>query len=143
MTAAAGSKFLTWGTLDGRLLEIVRVASFERGLRATGTIVRAGRYGASYNLIVGAAGEVRRLVVRTESADGPRSLSLTRNPDGNWVSESNAGSSPMPALAKAEDVSSARLGVLRVSADHADRSVQGGHQRVGHHRGRAPAVPDR
>ncbi len=104
MTAAAGSKFLTWGTLDGRLLEIVRVASFERGLRATGTIVRAGRYGASYNLIVGADGVVRRLVVRTESAEGPRSLSLTRNPDGNWVSESNSGSSPMPSLAKAEDV---------------------------------------
>jgi hypothetical protein len=101
---AAGSKFLTWGTLDGRLLEIVRVSSFESGLRAIGTIVRAARYGASYNLIVGTDGVVRRLSVRTESADGPRSLSLTRNPDGNWVSESNSGSSPMPSLAKAEDV---------------------------------------
>jgi hypothetical protein len=44
------------------------------------------------------------MTVRTESVDGPRTLSLTRNPDGNWVSENATGSSPMPTLTEAHDI---------------------------------------
>ena len=95
---------LTWGSADGRWLETVRIRPFEGGLRATGHIVRAGGYGASYSVIVGADGVVRRASVQTDAVNGERSLALTRNPSGNWVSESSTSSTPRLELAEAKDV---------------------------------------
>ncbi len=118
---------LTWGSADGRLLETVRVSSTGQGLRATGHLVRAGIYGAAYSMLVDPDGVVRRMSVQTDSLDGGRSLTLTRNPDGNWVSESPTGSAPMPALADAQDV------YLRGSAFAVSLPIRrtGAHRQVG------------
>jgi len=104
VTNASEPILLTWGSSDGRWLETVRIRPFEGGLRATGHIVRAGRYGASYSVIVGGDGVVRRASVETDAVNGERSLALTRNPTGNWLSESSTSSTPLRELAEAKDV---------------------------------------
>ncbi len=98
---------LTYTSPDGHHLETVRVVLTERGVRAAGFIVSAGKltYGASYSVIADADGYTRRATVRCVTADGERSLTLTRSPDGPWLAEGAGGTAtPVPELAPALDV---------------------------------------
>jgi hypothetical protein len=86
-------------------LETVRVVMTERGMRASGYLVRVGKlsFGASYSVLCDAAGRTRRLTVHSDSATTERGLSLTRTPGGPWLD--GAGKSPpMPDLDLAFDV---------------------------------------
>jgi hypothetical protein len=98
-------RFFTWSSDDGRRLETVRVVMTERGLRASGYLVRVGRpsFGASYSILCDAAGRSRRVTLHSDSASTERGLSLTRTPGGPWLD--GAGKSPpMPDLDLALDV---------------------------------------
>lgn len=99
------ARFLTWSSDDGRRLETVRVVMTERGLRASGYLVRVGKkgFGASYSVLCDAAGRTRRVTLHSDSAVTERGLSLTRTPGGPWLD--GAGKSPpMPDLDLAFDV---------------------------------------
>lgn len=106
VTADQGpARFFAWSSEDGRRLETVRVVMTERGLRASGYLVRVGRhsYGASYSVLCDAAGRTRRVTLHSDSAVTERGLSLTRTPGGPWLD--GAGKSPpMPDLDLALDV---------------------------------------
>lgn len=105
MTAASSNALiLTWTSPDRRLLETVRLVRSDRGLRATGYIVSAGNFGATYSILVDTEGNARRFTVRTDSSHGERSLSLTRSDGGPWLAGEATGSSPMPALSEANDI---------------------------------------
>jgi hypothetical protein len=99
------ARFFAWSSDDGRRLETVRVVITERGLRASGYLVRVGRnsFGASYSVLCDAAGRTRRVTLHSDSAITERGLSLTRTPGGPWLD--GAGKSPpMPDLDLALDV---------------------------------------
>lgn len=99
------ARLLTWSSDDGRRLETVRVVVTDRGMRASGYLVVAGKhsFGASYSVLCDAEGRTRRLTVRSDSAITERGLSLTRAPGGPWLD--GAGKSPpMPELDLAHDV---------------------------------------
>ena len=99
------ARFFTWSSDDGRRLETVRVVMTERGLRASGYLVRVGKksFGASYSVLCDAAGRTRRVTLHSDSAVTERGLSLTRTPGGPWLD--GAGKSPpMPDLDLAFDV---------------------------------------
>ncbi len=99
------ARFFSWSSDDGRRLETVRVVMTERGLRASGYLVRVGKqsFGASYSVLCDAAGRTRRVTLRSDSAATERGLSLTRTPGGPWLD--GAGKSPpMPDLDMAFDV---------------------------------------
>jgi uncharacterized protein len=103
--AAPSAQQLTWSSDDGRRLETVRVVITERGLRANGYIVVAGRssFGASYSVLCDAIGRTRRLTVRSDSITSERGLSMTRTPGGPWLD--GAGKAPpQPELNLAVDV---------------------------------------
>lgn len=77
----------------------------ERGMRASGYLVRVGKlsFGASYSVLCDAAGRSRRVTLHSDSASNERGLSLTRTPGGPWLD--GAGKSPpMPDLDLALDV---------------------------------------
>lgn len=97
---------ISYASPDGRQVETVRVATAGLALRATGYIVSAGEhaYGASYSVVADAEGRSRRMTVRSDDADGERSLSLTRSPGGPWIAETATGSVPQPALDDAVDI---------------------------------------
>lgn len=97
---------LAWSSDNHHRLETVRAVLSERGIRANGYIIAGGSasYGASYSVLVDAAGRTRRLSVQSDTAEGERHLSLTRTPGGPWVLESTAGSSPITGLDAAFDV---------------------------------------
>jgi hypothetical protein len=99
------ARFFAWSSDDGRRLETVRVVMTERGLRASGYLVRVGKqsYGASYSVLCDAAGRTRRVTLHSDSAVTERGLSLTRTPGGPWLD--GAGKSPtLPDLDLAFDV---------------------------------------
>jgi len=99
------ARLLTWSSDDGRRLETVRIVVTDRGLRASGYLVVAGKhsFGASYSVLCDADGRTRRLTVQSDSAVTERGLSLTRTPGGPWLD--GAGKSPpMPDLDLALDV---------------------------------------
>ncbi len=100
MTEPTTSKMISYASPDGRQVETVRVAMSGQALRATGYIVSTGErpYGASYSVMVDAQGRSRRMTVRSDDADGERSLSLSRSPGGPWVTETATGSHPRPEL---------------------------------------------
>lgn len=106
VSAEHGSaRLLTWSSDDGRRLETVRIVVTDRGLRASGYLVVAGKrsYGASYSVLCDAEGRTRRLTVQSDSAVTERGLSLTRTPGGPWLD--GAGKSPpIPELDLAVDV---------------------------------------
>ncbi len=106
MTADKGpARFFSWSSDDGRRLETVRVVMTERGMRASGYLVRVGKpsFGASYSVLCDSAGRTRRLTVHSDSATTERGLSMTRTPGGPWLD--GAGKSPpMPDLDLAFDV---------------------------------------
>lgn len=106
MTEPTTAKMISYASPDGRQVETVRVALSGLALRATGYIVSAGEhpYGASYSVVVDAAGRSRRMTVRSDDIDGERSLSLTRSPGGPWIAESATGSAPRPDLDDAVDI---------------------------------------
>ena len=97
---------ISYSSPDGRQVETVRVALAGLAVRATGYIVSAGEhpYGASYSVVVDAEGRSRRMTVRSDDADGERSLSLTRSPGGPWIAESATGAAPQPELDEAVDI---------------------------------------
>lgn len=97
---------ISYSSPDGLQVETVRVAVTGLGLRATGYLcaARTPAYGASYSITVDAQGRSRRITVRCDDADGERSLSLTRSPDGPWISETVAGTVQHPDLVDALDV---------------------------------------
>jgi hypothetical protein len=97
---------ISYASPDGRQVETVRVSLSGLALRATGYIVSAGQhpYGASYSVVVDNEGRSRRMTVRSDDADGERSLSLTRSPGGPWVAETATGSVPQPDLDEAVDI---------------------------------------
>jgi hypothetical protein len=97
---------ISYSSPDGRQVESVRVAISGLALRATGYIVSAGQhpYGASYSVVVDNEGRSRRMTVRSDDADGERSLALTRSPGGPWVAETATGSVPQPDLDEATDI---------------------------------------
>lgn len=90
----------------GSRMETTRLVRSERGLRANGYLVTVGdnAAGSWYSLMCDPAGQLRRLTVRTDSAIGERSLSLTRAPDGPWVLDRADGEQSEPALAGVDDV---------------------------------------
>lgn len=106
MNPQPGATILSWGSRDDRRLETVRAVITERGLRANGYIIDAGKapYGGSYSLLVDAKGRTRRLSAQSDSIEGERHLSLTRTPGGPWVVESTSGSNPLYALNEAADI---------------------------------------
>jgi hypothetical protein len=91
---------------DDLLVETARLTRSDRGLRASGYLLRSSddperAYGSWYELLSDPAGELRRLTVRCDSVFGERSVSLTRAPEGPWVAD---GSRSHPALAGSTDV---------------------------------------
>jgi uncharacterized protein len=103
--AAPSAQLLTWSSDDGRRLETVRVVITERGLRANGYIVVAGRtsFGVSYSVLCDAVGRTRRLTVRSDSSMSERGLSMTRTPGGPWL-DGVGKSSPQTDLDLAVDI---------------------------------------
>jgi hypothetical protein len=97
---------LTWTSDDQRRLETVRVVLTERGLRASGHIVSAAGdpFGVAYTLLVDPEGRSRRLTVTTDSGTGERSLTLSRVPGGQWVSDNGSGSRTLTQVEAALDV---------------------------------------
>lgn len=97
---------ISYSSPDGRKVETVRVALSGLALRATGYIVSAAApaYGASYAITVDNEGRTRRITVRCDSADGERSLSLTRSQGAPWIAENVTGSTQQLALDDAVDV---------------------------------------
>lgn len=94
---------------DDLLLETARVTRSDRGLRASGYLVRNSddaerAYGSWYELLCDPRGELRRLTIRSDSVFGERSLSLTRAPEGPWVLDRADGTVSDAALADASDV---------------------------------------
>ncbi|HEY5881261.1 MAG TPA: putative glycolipid-binding domain-containing protein [Nakamurella sp.] len=106
MSADRGpARFFSWSSEDGRRLETVRVVMTERGLRASGYLVRVGKqsFGASYSVLCDSAGRTRRITLHSDSAVTERGLSLTRTPGGPWL-DGAGKSSPKADLDLAFDV---------------------------------------
>ncbi len=87
---------LTWQGRGGVRLEAARVLLGQRGMRARGSLVVAGSahlpaYTASYALVVGEDGVVRRLSVSSASAERERQVSLSRTEDGYWMLDTGEG----------------------------------------------------
>ncbi|WHT19708.1 putative glycolipid-binding domain-containing protein [Crossiella sp. CA-258035] len=90
-------KMVTWRGHDLPSLESARLVLAE-GLRFRGTgrlIVAAntetGAFSASYEVGVNEAGEVKRLLVRSTTAEHERQISFSRSHDGFWLYDRGQG----------------------------------------------------
>jgi hypothetical protein len=88
---------VTWRSDDGRGVEGSRILTGPTGLRALGRMVHAGSdagdpvFTASYRLVAGGDGALRRLAVTTATAARERHLTLNRTEDGFWLLDTGSG----------------------------------------------------
>ena len=97
---------LSWQSDDGPGLEAARVLLGEGGFRAVGRMIRhagpgadgpGGVFTASYRLVVGEDGALRRLVVDAAAAERERHLTISRSGDGDWLVDHGSGSTRLDA----------------------------------------------
>jgi hypothetical protein len=86
---------LTWQGYDTPRLEQVRLLLSDRRLRASGRLVAAAgeteQFSASFELSVGEAGAVTRLLLRTATVEEERQISISRTEDGAWLVDLGQG----------------------------------------------------
>jgi uncharacterized protein len=89
---------LTWQGVAGPRLESVRLLVSENRLRASGRLIVADRdgnggesYSASFEVSSDETGTVRRLLLRTTTAEEQRQVSISRTEDGVWLIDHGQG----------------------------------------------------
>jgi hypothetical protein len=89
---------VTWRSDDGRGVEGTRLLIGDGGVRALGRMVHGGGadappFTASYRLVAGTDGTLRRLAVTSATAGRERHLTLNRTDDGFWLLDTGSGGS--------------------------------------------------
>jgi len=120
---------LTWRAEDGHGLEGARLSFLHAlAIRAQGRLVRPD-FTASYRLIVGDDGLLKRLSVVSDTIERDRSLVMNRAGDGYWLLDTGSGRSVRTELGGAVDVDLSvspmlnalpirRLGLHREAGEH-------------------------
>jgi len=86
------TSMLSWQAGDGTGLEGVRLLLHRGGLRALGRLVRPDLT-ASYRLLVGNDGVLKRVSITSATAARERHLTLSRSEEGRWLADSGVGAS--------------------------------------------------
>ncbi|RKT52043.1 putative glycolipid-binding domain-containing protein [Saccharothrix australiensis] len=88
------AQIVTWQGYDVPRLEQVRFLLSERKLRASGRLVSAGpdeQFSGSFEVSVGEAGAVTRLLLRTATVSEERQVSVSRSSEGVWLVDHGQG----------------------------------------------------